>query len=207
MGIAWSTVQDALSAWVAESSGLNAAKFEYDEGHGFDSGDFGDSPVLWVNQPAPQPRLPYATLKLSPLRRLGGNVIPISYIFDPLQPNGKELLYTATGQNEITCTVEVFSDIVTGAGTAMEFLENALAALMLPGVYGTLQLAGLALVAWSPPLDLSVLIATGYQSRASSDVRFYIVDTASERQGYITEMDVGVEVDNVTYPPAVIEVT
>jgi hypothetical protein len=202
MAVAWSQVQDAITAWIVATSGLDASEFGFDggSGTGFDDGSFGEGEsVLWVNQGAPQPDLPYATLKLSPARKTKNSIDAIVTSQD-LTQTGQEMAETVTGQREVTLTVDVLSDVVTGDGTAMEFLENALTGLSLPSQRATLRLAGLSVVDWENPLDLSALVATAYQSRASADVRFYLVDTVTERTGYIETAEVTPTVDTVQLP-------
>lgn len=199
--IAWTTIQDALSTWVKDASGLSEDYF------GFHSPDtvgldtplgFGSSPVVWAFQSAPQPKLPYAMLKLSPARKVGG-LDEVNLTEDDSKV-GAEMIETVRGHREVTLTLEVFSNAVTNGKTAMDYIERALIALRLPTRLYALRSAGLSFVGWENVLDLTQIVSAGYQSRAQCDIKFYLLDTVSESTGYIETAEVTPTINDVEYP-------
>lgn len=178
MAIQWTSVQNAFQLWVSTTTTL---------------------PTIWENQRTPQPARPYASLRISsPPRKVGG-LDAIIITTDPTQV-GQEIQQTVRGQREIGVSVHVVSPVTTGAGTAMEFLTSAMTGLSLPSQVQQLFAAGISLVDFNPAIDLTQVDGATYVSHAVFDARFYIVDTAEESTGYISEVDITPTVDGTTYP-------
>lgn len=199
--IAWADMQDALYAWVADTSGLSEDTFGFQspEEVGLDTPEgFGNSPVIWAFQSATQPRLPFAMLKLSPARKVGG--LDEVNLSENDSHVGAEMIQTVRGHREVTLTLEVFSNAVVNGKTASDYIERALISLRLPTQLYSLRQAGLSLVGWDNVVDLSVLVATAYQSRAQVDVKFYLLDTVSEATGYIETVEVTPTINEHEYP-------
>ncbi len=198
--IGWAEIQDALYTWVADTSGLSEDRFGFQspETTGLDEPlGFGTSPVIWAFQSAVQPRLPYAMLKLSPVRKVGG-LDELNYT--DTGASGKEIVYTVRGHRETTLTLEVFSNSVVNGKTAMDYIERALISLRLPTQLSNLRQSGLSLVGWDSVLDLTALVATAYQSRAQCDIKFYLLDTVSETVGYIETVELTPTIDGHALP-------
>ena len=186
MPIAWTNVQDAIKSWVVARSGTTN--------------------VVWSNQRAPQPPYPYLSLVLGPPRKVQGIDGVITTENDLL--TGGEMSQVVLGQREVTLTIDAFSDKTTGEGTAMQYLETALTALALPGQVTALRQAGLSLVDYDTPTDLTGLESgTFFVSRAHTTVRFYLLSTLVERDGYIAEAEVTPTLDGVTGAPIDFSVT
>lgn len=168
-------LQAALHIWVATATDLPPQN------------------CIWANQHAPQPSLPYLTLKLSPFRKVPGQDAKTT-VYDGTQPAGSEIVETITGNREFTLTLEAFSSSVTGAAMALAYLEAALIALSLTDQVDTLLASGISIVDWDTPIDVSALIATAFQSRATVDVRFTTADQVTGNYGYIAQADVGVTI-------------
>jgi hypothetical protein len=169
MALDWTAIENALHAWLAASTGLAAAN------------------VIWSNQSNPQPARPYVTMKMLDLGHVGRDAL--THAYDPTAVPRAELTTTVDGRRELTIAVQVFSASTTGAATARALLTKAQTALSLPGVQSVLSAAGLAILNEGRITDLTELLETRWQSRASVDVQFNCVDSAQETTGFIESVD------------------
>ena len=167
MPINWTEIEDAIHASFVSATGMTATK------------------VLWGEQANPQPVRPFATLKImSGPVRLGG-VDEVRKSYNPAAPLQQEITHEVSGQREITVECQVFSDNVHGANAARAILSKLQTGLFLPTIRYALNTAGLSLMASDSIVDLTAIVATKFQSRANLDLRFNLVDTASQLHGYI----------------------
>jgi hypothetical protein len=164
MTFSWPAAEDALIAWLEVAVGGGKA--------------------IWADQGGSQPLMPYATAKIMATKSIADRPERIRS-FEPTAPAGLEVQETIVERSIVTVTCQVFSAVTTGAGTAREYLREAKKSLFLPTQRAALAAAGLAVVDAGDTQDLSALLETTWQSRAAMDVRFSIVDTASEGTGYI----------------------
>jgi len=171
MPIAWPTVEAALVAWVETGSGLAGA-------------------VLMAQQTAPQPPMPYATVRLSGPRTGGAPWPRVYQSYDPAQPTGQEIAFQAVFDCEVTCSVQVYTASPFGAGSARALMSQVRTSLGLDTVLFALRAAGLAVQAPGDIQDLSALLDTTWQGRAALDVIFGIAEDATERSGYVATVGV-----------------
>lgn len=180
MAVDWTGVQDAITTWVENTSGLE------------------EGSVIWSFQKEPQPVRPYISMKLLPPRRLGQDALVIT---TDLTQAGNEIQQTVKGQREVTVVLDSFANAVTGAGTAMEFLWDTLTGVALPSQYSLLYASGISFVDYEPPVDLTGLEAgTTYVSRAQCAIRLAITDIIEESTGYIQTVQVTPTIDAISYP-------
>ena len=165
MPLAWSAIENVLHAWFSKA--INGT-------------------VIWSNQSGTQPATPYGMLKLTGPRQSS----PLPEIASIPTDDDVSIDETVIIHGEITVSCQVFAAPTTGPGTARELLENARLALHLPSQRATFSRVGLALVAAGDTRDLTALIETDWQSRAAMDVRFNVVDVASERIETIAEVNI-----------------
>jgi len=146
--------------------------------------------VIFADQVGEQPLMPYATIKINGPRALSPQP-EILLGYDSGAPAGQEVTQTVILHGEIQVSIQTYSQITAGAGTARELLEQVRRTLFLPGRRDLLSAAGLALLAASDTQDLSVLLEATWQSRAAMDVRFNMVDdSAKDSTGYIATANV-----------------
>lgn len=101
---------------------------------------------------------------------------------------GNELLPTVVGQREFIVSFQVYASAVTGSGTALEYLTAAQTSFAFPSTQAAFAVAAtpFCFVGSNQPVDLTALVSTQFQSRASMDVRFRVVDSANDVPiGYI----------------------
>lgn len=180
MAIDFTSIENALAVWANAKSGGAVA--------------------IWDKQAQPQPALPYLTLKRAPPVALT-LLDPVVQTYNGSAPLGQEITFTVNAQKEMTITLEAFSHTVTSSGTAAEYLNNLITSLRLPSVLANLFAVGLSLRRKENVLDLSTLVQTDFQTRASVEVVFGLVDTQSDTPtGYIDTAQVTPTIDGVTLP-------
>lgn len=162
MSLNWEALEDALYAFVSAKLGIK---------------------THWQHQRIPRPARPYATLRLGSVVALGHD--ETSRAFDPDAKPGEELVLTTTGNRELTLTVNVYSDVVTGSGTARERLSRLQTAIEAPLAIEALWASGISVVDRGAVLDLTELLETGFESRAALDVRLLVRDLVTESTTFI----------------------
>lgn len=85
------------------------------------------------------------------------------------------------GVREMVVSVEIFTDKLTGAGTARDLLSQAQMGLSRQSVLDNLSAAGLAVVGDSGLRDLSALVETAFEGRAQMDVTFGLSAQVADR--------------------------
>lgn len=118
--IAWTSVEDAIFAWVQTSSGLNSEK------------------VVWVHYENPTPSLPFIRLEWGTVLRVGSDWKRYSDAASPLA--GKEVRVQVGGSRQVELIIQCFG--VLGSGntshpilcTVMDSLDAYSYQLDLAGV-------------------------------------------------------------------------
>jgi hypothetical protein len=167
--LSWTDIENALVTWL--------------------EAEIGPGQVIWANQGGAQPKMPYGTLKIGGPRPSS----PTPEVLNSTNltnPAGQEIEQTVIGHGEITVSCQIFAFPTTGHLTARQALERAKLRLYLPTTRAALRVAGLALVQAGDTQDLTALLETSWQSRAAMDVRFNVVDSMTEKTGYIDTANV-----------------
>ncbi len=166
MPLSFPAIESALVACVETASGLTGK-------------------VVLAPQTAPQPAMPYATVRISGPRPAGGPWPRIIQSFDAAQPAGQEVGLQAVVDEELTVSLQVFTPLPYGAASARALMAQIRVALALSTSLDPLRAAGLALVDVGDIQDLSALLDTAFQGRAAMDLRFLVADDVMERTGYV----------------------
>lgn len=163
----WTTVENALRAWVRAGSGLSEAA------------------VLWAEQMGARPEGAFASLRIGELTPERGAPDEVQAITDLAADPGEEIELRVNGRRELTVSVQLFGAPVTGT-TALAILANVQAALALPSVVTALELAGLTVANIGAPLNVTAIKGTAFEGRAVLNVRFRTLVSLSEFTGYIS---------------------
>jgi hypothetical protein len=163
--IAWSTIEDALHAWVRTASGLAADH------------------VIWVDQGGPRPDGTYIAMRLASLRTIGDEWITTEDAPDP-QP-GAELLRKVRGHRVVTLGLQCFAD----ATTASKVLADVIAGIALHAE--SLDIAGIGI----GPISAMTRIDQGgagglLKSRAAVDVDLHLSSEVSDFVTFIERVHV-----------------
>jgi len=179
MAIDWKTVRDAIYDWAHNSTGLD---------------------IEWSNQRRAQSARPYGVLNMiGPPKMLGGDdALVIST--DLSAGAGREIQQTYFGNREITVSLQIFSSTTAGMGQAMEYMSLAQSALNRESFFLPLLAAGVSVVNFGPPTDMSGVESATYVSRAALPVKFAVVDKTVDQTGYIETVEITPTYDGVAFP-------
>lgn len=113
--------------------------------------------VIWMNENAPRPPLPYVAIKVSPARRIGKDW------YSPVNDMG---LQTVIGDREFTLSIQVF-----GAESPVSYLQDVADKLQLISAGDKIRAQEMALRDVKPVMDISALLSnTKIEKRANLDV-------------------------------------
>lgn len=113
--------------------------------------------VIWVNENAPRPPLPYLAIKVSPARRVGK---------DWYSDVSDEGLQTVIGDREFTFSIQSF-----GHESPVSYLQDLADKLQLISVGDKFRAAGMAIRDSKPAMDISALLSnTKMEKRANLDL-------------------------------------
>lgn len=139
------------------------------------SGQSGGNPVIFANENSPRPALPYMTLFLNSLVQIGDDYVP--------RPDGVGDL-DLVGDREFTLQVQCFG------GDPITLLENMRTSLQKETVLATLRANGIVFVQHNPITDITALLDTEFEPRASMDILFRIAQTDTDNHGLIETVEV-----------------
>lgn len=163
-------IQNVLHAWLAAATGL---------------------PCLWEKQNGLAQRpASYCTLDLGGLLLVGGHVA--AQDFSAERPAGEEVEVSTGSNGEWTLRAQTFVDLSEGqtGDAAVSLLGGALARLRLPSVRVALEGAGIGVISVGAVQNLTGLAGVRWQGRATAEVRLSVVESVSERTGYIETAEV-----------------
>jgi putative N-acetylmannosamine-6-phosphate epimerase len=148
--------------------------------------------VVWREQDAPQPPLPYVGLKII------SGPIPLSQSWGQLEEvdltrAGKEIEMSTYVQSELTVSCQAYVDRKFAVETeidALAILAACRASLSLESTKQKLFQSRIGFVRSEPLLDLSVLEETSTPSRANIDLVFGAMLTYTEYVTYIQKVEI-----------------
>lgn len=135
----------------------------------------GGAPVIFYNENSPRPALPYVTLYLQSLVQIGDDYVP--------RPDGLGDL-TIVGDREFTLQIQSYG------GDPITLLENMRSSLQKETVLATLREDNIVFVQHNPINDITALLDTEFEPRASMDILFRIAQTDTDNHGLITTVEI-----------------
>ena len=166
----WTAMEDALHAWVVASTGYPANR------------------VLWRDQDANAKVADRITLHISGPIVLGTDEQASST--DLLQPAGQEITLSVRGDREWSLQVECFTGATTTTSDAKSILTNLQTVGQLPSKLALLDAQGITVFDHGSVQYTPEIREVAYQGRALLLMRFYSRDVASEKTGYIAEVEI-----------------
>ena len=129
---------------------------------------------LYSNAPRNSPLAPvdYVTLNIASVVQIGWD-----YEQSPLTTGG---ISNSTGDREFTFQIQAYG------GDVMTVMQNLRTSLQKQTVLDTLRLNGIVFANWFPINDLTTLVDSRYEQRASMDVLFRIADIYTDVVGVIS---------------------
>ncbi|PWU04928.1 MAG: hypothetical protein C5B43_04010 [Verrucomicrobia bacterium] len=129
-------------------------------------------PVVYLYPNAPRPTVDYVSLLISSVTQIGWD-----YIQDPLTNAG---ISEQVGDREFTLQIQAYG------GDPITVLQNLRTSLQKQTVLDTLRANGIAFACWHPINDITDIIDSRYEQRATMDVLFRIADVYSDISGVIS---------------------
>lgn len=179
-GLDFGAIERAIAAVISRATGLAAE----------DTSTGGTARVIPEFLQVEQPTMPYITYDVPQPKRIGAQD-EIRDSYDPRLPAGQEIVSTAVGQREFICSIKCFTEKASGGRDvdgnydARHYLSRITTALELPAYVEMLQCAGLVYVDLVSSHTFSARLGPAGQGRGQLEVRFRVVETMSERTGYI----------------------
>jgi hypothetical protein len=132
-------------------------------------------PVIFYNENSPRPSLPYVTLYLQSLVQIGSD-----YTAPPDNTGDAEMV----GDREFTLQFQSYG------GDPITLLENVRTSLQKQTVLDTLRANGIVFVNHFPINDITALLDTEFEARASMDILFRIAQTDEDVSGNIETVEI-----------------
>ena len=175
----WTAIEDALHAWVVASTG------------------YASNRVLWRDQNANAKVADRITLHINGPIVLGNDELASST--DLLQPAGQEITLYVRGDREWSLQVECYTGQTTTTSDAKSILSKLQTVGQLPSKLALLDAQGISLFDLGSVQYTPEIREVAYQGRALLLMRFYSRDVATEKTGYIAEVEVTDTVAARTY--------
>lgn len=171
--IAWTTVEDAIHAWVTLGSGIPAARVVWSDTRG-------------IARPTP----PYITIALTAIRKIGMDWLTVHD--NPTPDPGEEIVHTVRGRREMVLSMQCFDGAGTGLTSGPAILEALMQSVRLPSVHAGLRAAGVGVAGFEPivPLRTAQLGAARFEPRAQMSVRAFVSSEVAEFTTYIQRVEV-----------------
>jgi len=166
----WTAIEDALHAWVVASTGYPANR------------------VLWRDQDANAKVADRITLHISGPIVLGTDEQATAT--DLLQPAGQEITLSVRGDREWSLQVECYTGATTTTSDAKSILSKLQTVGQLPSKLALLDAQGITVFDHGSVQYTPEIREVAYQGRALLLMRFYSRDVASEKTGYIAEVEI-----------------
>ena len=176
--IAWDAIEDAVRAWVVATAGIDA-----------------DS-IYFADQDLPFSEVaPRISIRIGDGNRVGQAAL--QHDFDAGRPLGEEVEFKAQQMLEVVVDLQAFAPTTTGSGmTARRFLASVLAGLALPSVRDALNAAGLGVLEEGSIQRVPQVRSAAHEDRAVASVRMLVKQEATERTGYIEEVETSGTIDD-----------
>lgn len=132
-------------------------------------------PAIYLFSNAPRPTVDYLTLYIS-------NVVQIGWDYErsPLSTAG---IANQIGDREFTFQVQAYG------GDVISVLQNLRTSLQKQTVLDTLRANGIVFANWFPINDLTTLVDSRFEQRASMDILFRIADIYTDVAGVISSVN------------------
>lgn len=166
----WTALENALHAWVVSATGYPAAR------------------VLWRDQGANALTADHITLHLS-----GPIVLGTDEEYDKtdlFQPPGQEVEMIVQGDREWSLQVECYTGQTTTSSDAKSILSTLQTVGQLPLRRAILSAEGITIFDLGSVQYAPAIREAGFQGRAIVVMRFYSRDAASEKTGYIAQVEI-----------------
>lgn len=168
--INWEAIEDAIRTWVMGATG------------------YADAQVMFADEHTDAPSGDWITVRIGDLISRAGTPSEVQ-TYDAAQTAGSEVELKNEAPEELIVSIQAFTADTRGNSSARAVLTKARAGLGLGLYRDALNAAGLGLIDEGNVLWVPQPFGTRIEGRATLDVRFLLVQTASERVGYIATVE------------------
>ncbi len=142
----------------------------------------GGMPAIYLYSNSPRPTIDYVTLYISSVSQIAWD-----YVQEPTTTSG---IANQIGDREFTFQIQAYG------GDPLTILNNLRSSLQKETVLDSLRANGIVLANWFDIVDLTTLIDTRYELRASLDIRFRMSDQYTDNHGVISTVSLEEQVLN-----------
>lgn len=128
-------------------------------------------PSIWLYPNAPRPIVDYVSLYIATIDQIGWD-----YTQDPLDDTG---IAQMVGDREFTVQVQAYG------GDPITILQNLRTSLQKQTVLDSLRANGIVFANWFSINDVTELVDSRFEQRATMDIRFRIADIYTDNLGVI----------------------
>lgn len=161
----WTTVEDALHAWIVAATGLAATN------------------VFWEQQGIGKPAGAYVTMNLS-ITQSGQDWTDITD--NPTPSPGAEIIHTVRGPRLGTLALQCFAGDATGPSSSKAYLAKLHGSLGLPSIHDALVIAKVGIAIIDPVQSLTLELGNAViESRALTSIKMHLTSEVSETGTYI----------------------
>ena len=132
-------------------------------------------PVIYYYPNAPRPTVDYVTLVISSVSQIGWDYVP-----QPIDADGD---VEQVGDREFIVTAQGYG------GDPLTVLENLRTSLQKQTVLDTLRASGIVFCDWFPINDITDLVDSRFEQRATMDIRFRIAHEYFDTLGTIAQVE------------------
>ena len=129
-------------------------------------------PVIWLYPNAPRPAVDYVSLYISTVTQVGWD-----WTQDPLDNTG---VSSMVGDREFIVQAQAYG------GDPVTVLQNLRTSLQKQTVLDSLRVNGIVFFNWNPINDVTELVDSRFEQRASMDINFRIADVYTDNLGVIS---------------------
>jgi hypothetical protein len=140
-------------------------------------------PVVYYYPNAPRPNVDYVSLLISSVNQIGWDYVP--------QPDDNPGVVEQVGDREFTMTIQAYG------GDVLTVLNNLRTSLQKETVLDTLRASGVVFVNWFSINDITDLVDSRFEQRATMDVLFRIADEYLDTLGTIGQVELEEEILNI----------
>lgn len=172
VAINFEALENAIRAWVQPASG------------------YIDDLVLFGDQDTDAPAGDHILIRVGDLLHRGSTPAVKRSLTAGSPPAGEEITQTVSGARELLVSIQAFTQATMGNASAKAVLSKVQAALELPTVREALNAAGLGVQDVGDVTGVPEYFGADLEGRAVLDVRFMLVQTGTEKVGYIQTVEV-----------------
>jgi hypothetical protein len=169
----WEAIENAIFAWVRDASGLSASQIVWSE------------QISDINKPTGQ----HVRISLGQDTQLGAHP-EVTHEYDSGASAGAEITITAESISEFPVTVQVLGGSTVQNSSARAIASTIRNKLALTTTKDAFAAVGISCFDLGRVQSLPAILASNYEARAFFEARFYVLQSVSETNTYISSTEI-----------------